>query len=108
MKRRHPSLLINELFQNVHELYFSFEFEEHSTELGKGYTSKTICFKSYELEKANQLTCHVAVHPKNYYLNRYNDILAYDQTRIVLNNTSDQNPVTFSEVTVLKKFDYRC
>ncbi|CAH8600930.1 unnamed protein product [Schistosoma bovis] len=60
---------------------------------------QTICFKSYELEKANQLTCHVAVHPKNYYLNRYNDILAYDQTRIVLNNTSAQNPVTFSELS---------
>nr|CAX74452.1 Receptor-type tyrosine-protein phosphatase O precursor [Schistosoma japonicum] len=55
--------------------------------------------KSDELQTVNQLTFHAAVHPQNYYLNRYDDILPYDQTRTILKKKNDQNSIQFSELS---------
>ncbi|CAH8557245.1 unnamed protein product [Schistosoma turkestanicum] len=60
---------------------------------------ETICSKSYELEKTNQLTYNAAIHSQNDYLNRYNDILPYDQTRVILESENNQKSITFSELS---------
>ncbi|CAH8861043.1 unnamed protein product [Trichobilharzia szidati] len=88
-------------------LIFRSQFKEYLNESLSSSSTKQLLIdqfnmintKSCELEKANQLTCRAAVHPDNYYLNRYDDILPYDQTRVVLRNTNNQNPISFSELS---------
>ncbi|CAH8570296.1 unnamed protein product [Heterobilharzia americana] len=61
---------------------------------------ETITSKTYELERVNQFTYHAALHSDNYYLNRYDDILPYDQTRVILKDVNDHNLVTFDQLSM--------